>query len=102
MLESIFIAILVITIIFQLVALVWNSPIFTTFTIVLYLILAVNVLYIEVPYVVVADGVVHTGTQTFYDIGKSVFLGGLAFVNVILLIVQLVALKKENEAGISM
>lgn len=103
MLDSIFIAILFVTVIFQLVAIYEKSIVFTMFTTILWLYLMANALYIEAaPYysqvynLSSSNVVTTTGTYSFQDTALGTVFLGFVFINIIWAIIQFMNFKRKD------
>lgn len=103
MLDSIFIAILFVAVIFQLVALYEKSVVFSIFTTMFWLILMVNVLFIEsAPYYsqvynVTSGNVVNaSGTYVSHDPALGMLFLGFVFINIVLSIIQYMDFQNEG------
>jgi len=103
MLDSIFIAVLFVTVIFQLVAIYEKSIVFSVFTTMMWLYLMANSLYIEAqPYYSQVYNVSSTeinitqGTYSFMDRGLGVLFLGFVFINIVWAIVQFMDYQKKK------
>lgn len=102
MLESVFIILLILAIIFLIIAVDWNSPVICGIDMILWLVLALGVLDIEVPYQYVSSGSV---TATMQSIETMQYLGylfmGIAVVMFIYMMTMVLeTLYKKTRYGI--
>lgn len=102
MLDSIWIAILFVAVVFQLVAIYEKSVIFSIFTTMFWLVLMINALVIEWPYysqvynvsagnITTSEGVIY-----FSEVGLSYLFLGFIFINIIWSIVQFMNFQERS------
>lgn len=103
MLDSIFIAILIVAVIFQLFAIYEKSIIFSIFTTMFWLVLMANALYIETnPYFDqvfnATSGNVEnvTGIHYFHDPALGILFLGFVFINIVWAVVQIMNFQEKG------
>lgn len=101
MLDTIFALLFVVAFVLQLIAVYEKSIIFTMVSLIMWLTLMVNSLYIEVPYHVSyenATGAIatETGAHIYNEIGVSALCLGFVFINLVLLIIFFMDWKESN------
>lgn len=87
-LDSIFIALLFMSLIIQLVSFYNKSIAFTITALMMWLVVFVQSLWIEVPYAVSTPSGVTTGTYTFQEYGLSALSLAFVFIDVVMLILM--------------
>lgn len=101
MLEGIFIAIFVVALILQIMAVYEESVIFSILSIMFWFTLMANALYIEVPYAVGgvnATGVVNvtTGSHTYTEYGLATLFLSFVFFDIVWALIQYMDYRKQG------
>ena len=101
MLDSIFALLFVVAFVLQLISVYEKSIIFCIVSLVMWLTLMVNSLYIEVPYHVSYENVTgsivtDTGAHVYNEFGVSALCLGFVFINLVLLIIFFLDWKESN------
>lgn len=102
MLDSIFIAIFIVALILQIIAIYEKSIIFSVLSIMFWLVLIANALYIEVPYDVAYTAVngsvvITKGAHVYTEIGLGALFLAFVFFDIVWTIVQYMELRRERE-----
>lgn len=74
MLESIFIILLILAILFLLVSLAWESIVLSAIDMIMWFILAYSILYLEIPYQYSSGGTVTTAMHTVENLAPVAYL----------------------------
>ena len=92
MLESIFIMILIVAILFLLITIIWESLSLGIVDVILWLILSISVYQIEIPYTAMqSDDTIITGVQTIETLYPLSWLFmGLAIITMLFLFIQII------------
>jgi len=106
MLESLFIVMLIITVILQLYTLEKKAWVFALITLVFWMLLFASSLWIEVPYVVsyingTGDVSILEDSHSYHEFGMSAISLGFALINIILAIVYKMKITDRDERGLS-
>lgn len=102
MLDSLFVIFLIITVIFQIIAVYEKSIIFTMSSLIFWLVLMANSLFIEVPYTVgylndTGDINIISQSHSYTDYGLSALCLIFVFVNILLMIMNYTQWKEESQ-----
>lgn len=101
MLDSVFIAIFIVSLIIQIIAVYEKSVIFSILSIMFWFILMVNAIYIEVPYSVAyaTNGSVNitTGAHTYCEYGLAILFLAFVFFDIVWALIQYMDFKKQGD-----
>lgn len=102
MLDSVFIAVFIVTVVIQLVGVYEKSIVFNMISMMFWLTLMLNSLWIEVPYWAWIENAtgginVSTGSHVYHEFGLSALFLTFIFMDIILIIVYYMDWKRKSE-----
>lgn len=102
MLDDLFVIFLVVTVVFQIIAVYEKSVIFTMTSLIFWMVLMANSLYIEVPYTIgylndTGNLTIITRSHVYSDYGMSALCLIFIFVNIFLMIMNYTEWREEGE-----